>query len=135
MVSGSYVRLGGRAGGRRNFIVRPAVYGALVPFSLIAAEDRQVPALIRIGAVLSAAGIIALLVFKEKLTFIPLSLLAAGSAFMTSSVLFIYAYALTVRKQIIIITAILAVKPLSSFIAILISDYAGRKHLFYSLRG
>ena len=67
-----------------------------------------------------------MLFLDAELLLIPSALLAAGSGLLTAVFLYLYAYCVTKRGQIIMITLFLAAKPVFSILAVFLSDRADK---------
>ncbi len=106
-------------------ILFAAVFCPLIPLSLLKMEPERAAPVIRLAAVLCAAGLGALALPGRSLLYVSSVLLAAGSALLTSVLFLIYNYALDRRGQIAGITLFLAAKPVFSAFVVFFADHIG----------
>jgi len=107
------------------------IYCLIIPLSILILRKKSVSRLIWASIPFNMTGLLILLISNGIPLAVSSSLLAAGSALLTSSFLLVYAYLLSDHEQLLLIIAFLTSKPLFSLAAVLVSDYAGR--LYYTL--
>jgi len=101
-----------------------SVFCLSIPAALIFFDfKKQINYLIKTAVIFSTVGLLLLSFINAIPVWISAALLALGSGILTAGFLYLFAYGLERRGQLIMITVFLAAKPVFSFAALMFSDH------------